>query len=204
MLGARFLKNPQIFENRNFLRKPDKDPIAPDKDILLPKEPVIWAGNHAFKDDGLATILAAKRHAYILFGSLPQFYNTFDGITAYLNGVIMINRKVAASKKSATAKAVRAVGYGADLMVFPEGVWNKTPNRLLLDLWPGIYRIACETGAKVIPVVHYMRDCTGRESNNPIHTVIDDPIRIDDIGEQAALRYVRDVLATWFYLMWGF
>lgn len=201
MLGARFLKNPQIFENRNFLRKPDKDPIAPDKDILLPKEPVIWAGNHAFKDDGLATILAAKRHAYILFGSLPQFYNTFDGITAYLNGVIMINRKVAASKKSATAKAVRAVGYGADLMVFPEGVWNKTPNRLLLDLWPGIYRIACETGAKVIPVVHYMRDCTGRESNNPIHTVIDDPIRIDDIGEQAALRYVRDVLATWFYLM---
>ena len=201
-LGPYFLKNPQMFENRNFLRNPDIEGNAtPDHEIALPKEPVIWAANHAFKDDTLATILAAKRHAYILFGSLPQFYNTFDGITAYLNGVIMTNRKVAASKKSSTAKAVRAVGYGADLMVFPEGVWNKTPNRLLLDLWPGIYSIACETGAKVVPVVHYMRDCSGRGSNNPIHTVIDDPIRIDDLGEQVALRYVRDVLATWLYLM---
>ncbi len=53
----------------------------------------------------------------------------------------------------------------------------------------------------MVPIVHYIRDCTGREGNNPIHTVIDDPVRIDDLGEQAALRYVRDVLATWFYLM---
>lgn len=201
-LGPHFLKSPQVFENRNFLRNPDVDKkFAPDPEILLPSEPVIWASNHAFKDDTLATILAAKRHAYILFGSLPQFFNTLDGITAFLNGVIMTNRKVSASKRTSTEKAVRAVSYGADLMVFPEGVWNKTPNRLLLDLWPGIYRIACETGAKVVPVVHYMRDCTGREKNNPIHTVIDDPIRIDDLSEQAALRYVRDVLATWFYLM---
>lgn len=201
-LGPHFLQNPQVFENRNFLRNPDSSKkMIPDPNIVLPSEPVIWAANHAFKDDTLATILAAKRHAYILFGSLPQFFNTFDGVTAFLNGVIMTNRKVAASKKTSTEKAVRAVGYGADLMVFPEGVWNKTPNRLLIDLWPGIYRIACETGAKVVPVVHYIRDCTGRGKNNPIHTVIDDPIRIDDLSEQAALRYVRDVLATWFYLM---
>lgn len=31
--------------------------------------------------------------------------------------------------------------------------------------------------------------------------MIDDPVRIDDLSEQVALRYVRDVLATWFYLM---
>lgn len=202
MLGSHFLKSPQVFENRNFLRNPDSvEHIVPDSEIILPSDPVIWTSNHAFKDDVLATILAAKRHAYILFGSLPQFFNTLDGIAAFLNGVILTNRKISASKRSSTAKAVRATRYGADLIVFPEGVWNKTPNRLLLDLWPGVYRIACETGAKVVPVVHYIRDCTGREKNNPIHTVIDDPIRIDNLGEQAALRYVRDVLATWFYLM---
>ncbi len=201
-LGPHFLQVPQIFENRNFLRNPDSnEKLVLDTPILLPPEPVIWAANHAFKDDALATILAAKRHAYILFGSLPQFFNTFDGVTAFLNGVIMINRKLSASKRTSIAKAVHAVRYGADLMVFPEGVWNKTPDRLLLDLWPGIYRIACETGARVVPIVHYIRDCTGREKNNPIHTVIDDPVRIDDLGEQAALRYVRDVHATWFYLM---
>lgn len=31
--------------------------------------------------------------------------------------------------------------------------------------------------------------------------MIDDPIRIDDLSEKAALCYVRDVMATWLYLM---
>lgn len=68
-------------------------------------------------------------------------------------------------------------------------------------MWPGIYRIACETGAKIVPVVHYIRDTSNTEKNNPIHTVIDDPVRIDNLSERAALDYVRDILATWFYLM---
>lgn len=200
-MGSHFLTNPQIFENRNFLRTPHQISILPDSGIILPEDPVIWASNHAFKDDGLATILAAKRHAYLLFGSLPQFYNTFDGITAWLNGLVMVNRKVPASRRASTAKAVRAMKFGADLVVFPEGVWNKSPNALLIDLWPGICRIACETGAKIVPVVHYIRDCSNQEKNNPIHTVIDDPIRIDNLSERAALEHLRDILATWFYLM---
>lgn len=167
---------------------------------MLPPEPVIWASNHGFKEDTLAAVLAAQRHAYILFGSLPQFFNTFDGITAWLNGVVMANRKVSNSKKGSIAKAVRAMNFGADLIVFPEGVWNKSPNALVIDLWPGIYRIACETGAKVVPVVHYLRDNAVSKSN-PIHTVIDDPLTIDDLSEHAALAYIRDVLATWYYLM---
>ena len=200
-LGVHFLSNPQIFENRNFLKDPYAAEIAPDPGIILPDEPVLWTANHAFKDDTLATILAAQRHAYILFGSVPQFYNTFDGVTAWLNGVVMTNRKVAVSRHTSVPKAVRAIQFGADLMVFPEGVWNKSPNVLLLDLWPGIYRIACETGASVVPIVHYIRDCALPGKSNPIHTVVDDPIRIHNLSERAALELIRDVLATWFYLM---
>lgn len=199
-LGRLFLKNPQVFENRNFLRDPSASEVPPDKEIVLPDEPVIWAANHKFKDDTLATVLAVRRSAYILFGSLPQFFNTLDGVTSWLNGVVMANRKVSDSKKASAAKAVRAMGCGADLLLFPEGVWNKSPNALLLDLWPGIYRIACETGAKVVPVVHYLRD-NGVSKSEPIHTVVDDPIRLDDLPERAALDYLRDVLATWYYLM---
>ena len=200
-LGPHFLTNPQIIENRNFLKNPDASDIQPDKDIILPKTPVIWAPNHGFKDDVLATVLAASRHAYILFGSLPQFYNTFDGVTSWINGVVMTNRKNAASRGSSLAKCIRTINLGADLIVFPEGVWNKSPNALLIDLWPGIYRIACETGAPVVPVVHYIRDYNNKLEDNPIHTVIDDPIRIDNMSEKAALDYLRDIQATWHYLM---
>lgn len=197
-LGPHFLSNSQVFENRNFLRNPNC--FLPDSTIDLPDEPVIWASNHGFKDDALASVLAVQRHAYILFGSLPQFYNTFDGITAWLNGVVMANRKIPASKKGAIPKAVWVMNCGADLLIYPEGTWNKSPNTLVLDLWPGIYRIACETGAKVIPIVHYHRD-NNTAKNNLIHTVIDDPIRVDDLTERQALDYIRDIFATWYYLM---
>lgn len=200
-LGRHLLANSQVIENRNFLRDPHQTNVLADSGIIIPEEPVIWVSNHAFKDDGLATILAAKRHAYLFFGGLPQFYNTLDGIATWLNGLVMVNRKVTVSRRTSIAKAVRAMQFSADLIIFPEGGWNKSPNALLTDLWPGIYRIACETGAKLVPVVHYIRDCSNQEKNNPIHTVIDEPIRIDDLSERAALEYLRDVLATWFYLM---
>lgn len=200
-LGALFMPCPQIIENRNALMAAPGETVPDDPGITLPDEPVIWAANHGFKDDGLATILAVQRHAYLLFGALPQFYNTLDGLTSYLNGLVMFNRKVPASRKSSIPKAVRAMKLGADLVVFPEGIWNKTPNALMLDLWPGVYRIACETGAKVVPVIHYARDLSKLGRDEPIHTVVDDPIRLDDLGERAALRYLRDVLATWTYLM---
>lgn len=198
-IGRHFLTNPQVFENRNFLRDPTSS--TPDPGITLPMAPVIWAANHAFKDDTLATIIAAKRHAYILFGSIPQFYGTFDGATAWLNGVVMTNRKVAVSRHASVPKAVKAMQLGVDLMVFPEGVWNKSPNKLILEPWSGIYRIACETGAMVVPVVHYIRDCADPSKENIIHTVVDDPVRIDNLSERAAMELIRDTLATWFYLM---
>lgn len=200
-LGPMFLASPQIIENRNYLKNPDADPVLPDPGIRLPDEPVIFAANHAFRDDSLASILAAKRHTYISLASVPQLLNAFDGFTAWLNGPVLINRKVKKSRDTFIPKSVNVLRYGADLLIFPEGVWNKSPNTLILNLWSGVYRIACETGAKIVPVTHYIRDYTDKLKGNPIHTVIDDPIRVDDLSESAALELIRDILASWHYLM---
>lgn len=198
-LGPSFLKSPQVIENRKKLL--DHNSKEQDDEITLTDKPVIWVGNHSFKDDTLASILASKRNAYILFGSLPQFYNTFDGITAWLNGVVMTNRKHKESKKASVEKAKRAIELGSDLFIFPEGVWNKTPNKLLLDFWPGIYKIAKETNTEVIPIVHYIEDQSRFGKNNVIHTVIDDPISIAHLSEEEALELIREKIGTWYYLM---
>ncbi len=199
--GKLFLTNPQVIENRNFLLNPQANNIPKDNGITLPPEPVIWVANHGFKDDIVASILAAKRHSYLLLGSLPHFYNTIDAVTSWLNGVVLINRKSAESRHSIIAKAVQAIEYGADFLIFPEGVWNKTPNRLLLDFFPGVYTIACETGAKIAPIIHYIRDSNDKSKSNLIHTVVDKPIRIDDLSEKAALELLREIMGTWLYLM---
>ena len=226
--GPQFMSSEQVFENRNDLLlerdyrtgeilpnqdleslKGKIDPVTkealPDLGITLPEEPVIWTINHHFKDDALSSVLACQRSIYILFGSLPQFYNTFDGILAYLIGTIIVNRKNKSSKKASEEKMMHALNLGADIMYAPEGVWNKSSNELLLKLWPGIYKVAMETGVSLVPVVHYIYDHTQKidKENNQIHTVVDEPVNMAKLGlsEKAALDYYRDIMATWYYLM---
>ena len=198
-VGNSFLSSKQIIENRNSLRNPSSK--IEDKGIILPEEPVIWAPNHGFKDDALATVLAIYRNAYFLFGSLPQFYNTIDGITAWLNGAILVNRKNKNSKKSSIEKCKTAIDMGTDLIIYPEGVWNKSPNLLVLKLWPGIYRIAKEKNIKIVPVIHYKREPQLKLKTDCIHTVIDDAISVNGMSEKAALEYLREIYAYWLYLL---
>ena len=190
------MQNKQVIENRYSLR--GKEGV--DTGIVLPEGPVIWAINHGFKDDALGTVLIA-RHSYILFASLPMFFNTFDGVLAYLNGIVLMNRKDAHAKRGAICNAMEVLRLGADFIIYPEGVWNKTPDKLLLPLWPGVYRIAVESGCPVVPVVHYLRDAHSKAKDNLIHTVIDDPIDMTSFSEEQGLRHLRDVMATWYYLM---
>lgn len=191
-----FLEYKQVYESKNALLGVD----APDAPLELPAEPVIWCPNHGFKDDVAASI-GTVRHAYILFGSLPMFFNTFDGVGAYVNGVAMCNRKVKASRIASMEASKRLLNMGMDMLVFPEGVWNKTPDKLMLGLWPGAYRLAKETGSKIVPVIHYLADPHKKYSGNVIHTVVADPISMEGLSEKEGLALLRDTMATWYFLM---
>ena len=67
LLAQNFMTSKQVFENRNELLGIS----GSDKGITLPSNPVIWAPNHHFKDDALATVRAAKRPVTLMFGSIP-------------------------------------------------------------------------------------------------------------------------------------
>ena len=136
-----------------------------------------------------------------MFGSIPAFFNSFDGIGAYVNGVVLCNRKVKSSKRAATEASMRLLDMGMDLILFPEGVWNKTPDKLLLDFWPGAYRLAKETGCKIVPVIHYLADPHKKYKGNVIHTVIANPISMDGLDEKEGCSLLRDTMATWYFLM---
>lgn len=191
-----FLEYKQVFESRNNLLGVD----APDDPIDLPTLPVIWCSNHRFKDDIAASIRSA-RHAYILLGSLPVFFNTFSGFSAWLNGVILCNRKRKESKHAAEKACKEVLRMGTDLIIFPEGTWNKCPEKLLLDFWPGVYRIAAETNTPIVPVIHYLADPQTKYPGNVIHTVIAEPIQMDGLSEKEGLELLRNTMATWYFLM---
>ena len=196
LLVPAFMDYKQVFESTNALLGID----APDKPLELPKEPVIWCVNHGFKDDVAASI-HATRHSSVYFGSLPHFYNAFDGLALFLNGVILCNRKIRRLKHASYDLAVRSLRKGNDLTILPEGVWNKTPEKLMLNLWPGVYRMAKETGSKVVPVIHYLADPHRKYAGNVIHTVIADPVSMEGLSEKEGLELLRDTMATWYFLL---
>lgn len=152
-------------------------------------KPIIYAPTHGFKDDALFTIVTIKDNAYILFGSLPQFYNTFDGITAWLNGSIIVDRKDQESRKSSKLKMEQAIKLGANLMVYPEGVWNKTQNLPMLKLYPGIYDIAKKTGAYVAPVATHLE-------GDKCYSILDEAFDISQYSKKEGLQILRDKMAT--------
>ena len=226
--GHHFLGTNQVFESRSYLLAhsqkkfelesqgiyftdiEDGIEYEPDPGIILPDEPVIWAMNHRFKDDVLASVLAIlsfhrNRPLILFFGSVPIFFGTFDGVLANMIGTILVNRKCSASRKAGQEKLKWAIEQGCDILMAPEGVLNKAPDRLSQPLWPGIYRMAKENGCQIVPIIHYLSDPTLRmpKELNPIHTVVDSPIDITEMGnsEEEALNNYRNLVATWYYLM---
>lgn len=195
-IGPSFLGAEQKFLDRKTLEILDN---PNDRKLKLSKDPVIYCCNHAFKDDILASVLAAEKHAYLMFASLPQFFNTPDGITAWLNGVVLINRKVKESKEMGFKKSVDLVQRGESIIVFPEGVWNKSPNLLMLELWKGAIELSKITGAKIIPMLHYIDDPTYMSDSNNIYTLTDEPISFDGLNTDAAKELLRDTMATKYY-----
>lgn len=161
-----------------------------EKKAKMPKNvPIIYAPTHGFKDDFLYTLSVIDDHAYVLFGSLPQFYHTIDGIASWVNGSIIVDREDSASRHASVEKMKRAIELGSNLTVFPEGVWNKEECLLILKLYSGIYKVAKETGAWVAPVATHVEKDTCYGS-------LGEAFDISKYSEKEGLQILRDKMAT--------
>lgn len=167
-----------------------KNKLVLVKKTKLPKgRPIIFAPTHGFKDDILFSVVTIHQNAYILFGSLPQFYHTFDGITSWLNGVVMVDRTNKESRKAAKGKMIHAMHMGANLIIFPEGGWNKTENLLVQKLFPGIYDVAVETGALVVPLATVLE-------GDKVYSSMGEPFDIAVYDRAEGLAELRDKMCT--------
>lgn len=121
----------------------------------LPKQPVIFAATHGFREDVEHTVVMAGRQAYMLNGVPLQLFHSFDGITAWLAGMVIIDKTDKESRSSCINKLVRVLELGSSVIIYPEGTWNKSPNELVSGLFPGIYDVAQLSGALVAPIATY-------------------------------------------------
>lgn len=151
--------------------------------------PVIYAAAHGFKEDIEHAVLTVNTSAYILVGSLGQIFHSFDGIAAWANGLILVNRMDKQSRKDVKQKMIRALDLGANIIIYPEGTWNKSPNQLMSGLFPGVYDVAKATGALVAPVGIYLN---GQDA----YSILDEAFDITKYGRVEGVCILRDKLAT--------
>lgn len=156
----------------------------------LPKDkPLIFAATHGLKDDIACGISAAGRHAYLLFGPLPDFFGTIDGPSLWLNGVILVDRKNKQSRRAAKPKMNYALSLGTNILMYPEGTLNKTENLIVQKLFPGGYDVAKQSGALVVPVAII-------QEGNKVYAKVCDAFDIAQYERQEGLDTLRDLMAT--------
>lgn len=168
------------------------------KKAPLPEgRPIIFVPNHGFVEDAISSAVVAEKPAYFLFGSLPQFFNTLNGFGVYMKGCLLINRKSAQSRKSSIDKVVKALELGTNVIFYPEGVFNKTPNQILLPFWPGIFEAAKKSNAYIVPIVHLN---VGKQIYSKRLDAIDIS-QYEDSDRQEFLDTLRDKMGTEIYEM---
>lgn len=160
----------------------------------LPSGPVIIAPTHGFREDIFHVMLMANRQSYILIGALPQVLHTNDGLMAWLSGTVLVDRTDKQSRAYAREKLIRALNLGASIVMYPEGTWNKSPNKLVGGLFPGVYDVAKESGVKVAPlaILRYGSD---------VYAILDEPFDISLYDRHRGVGVLRDKLATMMYEM---
>ena len=147
----------------------------------------IYAVNHSNYHDIPTVSEISNEHFFLLLG--VQKLRLIDRIAFFLLGRIYVDRKDKISKQEAKEQMIDLASKGNHLLIFPEGTWNVTPNKLVLPLNWGIIDIARTTGAKIKPInFEYFGDkCFVNVGDDIIVTKDDDKKqKIDELEESMA------------------
>lgn len=141
--------------------------------------PIIYVASHGFKDDVLNTLLTIKDDAYVVFGNIDLFYNTFDGLCLWIYGTQLVNRYDKISKHAMKNKMDRIIELGNNVIIFSEATWNLSPNKPMENLHGGFYDVALKNNALIVPVLTHK---VGKKCYSRVLKPIDlKEINIEDI-----------------------
>lgn len=154
----------------------------------------IFAVNHSNSHDAPLACEALKEHVYILAGN--ENLRLIDRIVFWLNGVCFFNRSNKESRKKAKNDAIDVLHKGKNLMIFPEGTWNISENKIMLPLHWGIIEISQCSECPIVPLILEYR-------NNKCFYSIGEPIYPrENTDKLNAINNLRDIMSTMKFNIW--
>lgn len=125
--------------------------VISDKHSTI-NRPVIYAVTHIGKFDIEILGNVIKDHVTVLSSDFERLSGTLDGFFISLNGVLFFNHLDKGDRKKVSERMVATLRAGDNLMYFPEGAWNMSPNLPMLPCFWGIVDVAKQGNADIVPV----------------------------------------------------
>ena len=122
---------------------------ARTKENNLPK---IYACTHIGGNDIQRTFQIINAPAYLMLGDPGILYKMPIYCGLKLNGVIPLETKNKQDRRIAYNRAIELLKNGGNLLIYPEGAWNVTPNEMVMKTFTGTVRMAKETGVEIVPI----------------------------------------------------
>lgn len=151
----------------------------------------IYAAGHSFPGEVEPYLASIDRNAWLLVGTTDQTDHNPKMYMAWLNGMVYVNRLNEDSRKDAMKKMERILLRGSSIILFPEGALNNSENTFCGPLFPGVYHLAIQTGASVVPIVAQFE-----HGDKEIRIAASEPIAFLEMEKERALDVLRDELST--------
>lgn len=121
------------------------------KEIEIPKDrPVIYANTHRFKPDMEKITLSIKEPSALMASDFKNAYKTINGWYFNTRPTVWVDPYDEDDKNCSYQLMVRYLKEGSNFMIFPEAVWNLSPNDIVLPLFSGTVRAALESNAVIV------------------------------------------------------
>lgn len=187
-----------VFRIKNWISGFRCEIIKDDRTIT--NRPIIYALTHIGKFDIEVSAVGIRDHFYILSGDYEHLQGTIDGTFLLVNGVFYFNEMVKEDRKAVSKKMIEHLKEGGNLMYFPEGTWNLSPNLPVLPCYWGIVDVAQAGNAIIVPVAV---EQYGKHFKIRIGENFDMRTYGADISEKLnAINTLRDILATLKWEIW--
>lgn len=165
---------------------------------------IIFCITHIGKQDIEICSQVIKKHYYLLSGDFENLHGTLEGTVVELNGVIYLNKYDKADKARSKEASIEILKKGGNIMWFPEGIWNLSPNRPILPLPFGIIEVALKANAVIVPLAI-------EQYGKSFYVNIGEKFDVTRYASQyadavemksAAIMDLRDIMATLKWKIW--
>lgn len=170
----------------------EKIVILNDRHNIKSSNPRIYACTHSGGDDIQRALQVANESAFLMLGNPGILYRLLIYKGLELNGVIPLETFNSEDRKIAYNRSIELLSSGGNLLIFPEGAWNVSPNLIVMKLFSGAVRMAQETGAEIVPIGVEQYDDTFYFNIGENYTISDNSSKtIDELNDE-----LREKLAT--------